>query len=481
MSLKGEIEELTCKADLVFKSKWEVLCFLKEPKENPNMAKSIIDFQIDLAEILVDIEKFRQKLLAEEKRLKGNMRKYKKEWFIARMKTLAHYRKVLLKLNIIGKSIGDAFVFWFYRFDLELLNEHFNHKRIIYPPLGIGGTGELEFVRNIRMIDNKIGIYHGITNILRIGDVSFFDFEKLNIVSIGEIKTKKTGAKTISIDLLILGPKNRKMFKEVDHRNLEPSKMDYFHTDRLHRQIKSMDKALKVYNPSSKHLKIKQNIEEEFNCSYIEKLYSESSSRKLSFVQASEGLFYTGIKTKYKDPITKYFKSKKYKPSETDNQNVTDYMLRITKQTSTQNSIILGQLQYERDNLDNSIRGSVPLFWMPISNQILKDIYFEDFEIMSVFNPVYLIEKLTAKGVIIKSKYCNNKIPVENIGYPKITAMFFDLYIPYILYFLQTERSIIKIFDAVKKEFSNKEKMGSVKLEIRMQQKIEKYMTKPSP
>ena len=199
MSLKVEIEELINKADSVFKAKWNVLCFLKEPTNTPELAKSIVDFQIDLADILVDIEKFRQKIVKEEKRLKKNIARYKKDWFITRMKTLAHYRKVLLKFNVMGKSIGDAFVFWFYRFDLELLNEHFNHERTLYPPLGIGGIGELEFVRKIRIVDGKIGIYHGITNILRIGDVSFFDIKNLNIVSIGEIKTKKKGENTIEI------------------------------------------------------------------------------------------------------------------------------------------------------------------------------------------------------------------------------------------------------------------------------------------
>lgn len=464
----------------MYKSKWEVLCFLKDPKPNSDITTSLIDFQIDLAEILVEIEKFRLKLLAEEKRLKGNINRYKKEWFISRMKSLAYYREVLLKFNIIGKSIGDAFAFWFYRFDLELLNEHFDHKRTLYPPLGVGGTGELEFVRSIRGIDGKIGIYHGITNILRIGDISFFDLEKLNIASIGEIKTKKTGTNKVEISIIVVGPKNRKMFKDKDRDKLKPSTFDYFDKDRLNRQLKSMDKALKVYYPSQNHPKIEQNIEEEFYCKDIEKLYTISSTKEFSFIQVSNGLVYSAIKTKGKTPISKYLKPNQYQPSESDKRNIEKYALNIAKKDSKQNSIIFGQLQYERDQLDNSIRGSVPLFWMPIDNKILKDIYFEDFKIMTIFNPVHLIEELQDDGIIIKSKYCREETPIDKISYPKITMAFFDLYIPFIMGFLQTEKSIIKIVEKIKREFTNKENMKPAKIEIRMQQKIARYMTKPS-
>lgn len=479
MGLRIEIEELLKKADSIFKEKWSVLCFLKEPTKVPDIGKAIIDFQINLAEVLFEIEKFRQKITTEETRLKYNKQKYNEHWFVARMKTLANYKKILLKFNVTGKSIGDAFAFWFYRFDLDLLNEHFNHKRTLYPPLGIGGTGELEFVRKIRFVDGKIGIYHGITNILRIGDVSFFDFENLNISSIGELKTKKTGENKISINLIILGPKGREWFKDRKKAKPKPLDLDYFDKERLNRQLKSMGDALQVYVPSKSNLNIDQNIEEEFNCSAIEKLYASSSSNKISFIQVSEGLLYSGIKSTYKNSIKKYFNSKPYKLKETETKDASDNVLKIIKNTSSQNCMIYGQLQYNQNELDNAIRGAIPLFWMPIKNEILKDIYFEDFEVMVIFNPVHLIEKLISKNVMVESKYYKNGEHIENVSYPKITAEYFDLYIPYIMSFLQSEQSIVKIFELIKSEFANKKGISQTRIEIRMQQKVAKYMTKP--
>ena len=480
MGLRKELEQLLNNSDSVFKESWETLCYLKEPKNSTDIGQNLVDFQIKLATILFEIERFRQKVSVEEKKIKKNQKRYNYKWFVNKLKTFAHYKKILIKFTVIGKSIGDAFVFCFYRFDLQLLSEHFNHRRTLHMPLGIGGTGELEFIRRMRLIDGKMTIYHGITNILRIGDVSFFDMENLHIASIGEIKTKKAEDNKITINLIMLGPKDRKWFKNEEEKEIKPLDIDYFDKDRLERQLKSMSEALKVYIPSDSNQNSSQDIEEEYYCKFIEKLYSISSYSKLTFIQASEGLLYAGIKSKSKNAIVKYLNPRPNKIPERDIKTGTDFVTKIIKKSSSQNGLIYSRLQYGLNDLDNLVRGAIPLFWMPINNEILKDLYFEDFQVVSLFNPVHLIERLITKGIIVKSKYYDNDQQLSETKKPRITAEYFDLYIPFITSFLQTENSIVIIFDLIETEYFVKEDKVNTRIEIKMQQFVEKYMFKPS-
>ena len=56
-------------------------------------------------------------------------------------------------------------------------------------PTGIvGERGELEFVKNIKHLEGNLTLFHGITNMLRHGDFSFVDLQRLRITEIGELK-----------------------------------------------------------------------------------------------------------------------------------------------------------------------------------------------------------------------------------------------------------------------------------------------------
>lgn len=475
-SYRNKTEQIIEESDKVYNTCWDTLCALKQVRINENFADSIFNFQIDLARFLFKIENLRQEIKNEEKRISSNKNKYDYNWFVKRLKTLSNYKKALFALTILGKSLGDAFAWWFYRFDLELLNEHSDHERTLHPPLGIGGTGELEFIDRFRHLQEKFVIYHGITNILRIGDVSFFDFRKNNIVSIGEIKTKESGLNLININLIMFGPKSRKGFS-VENKEAKKLEIDYFDKERLGRQINTMIKALKVYDQPESPI---EKIEDKYHSKEVEKLFMISSSSKLSYLQVSDGLLLSAIKTKSQNSKSKFLDNVPFIQKEKDKIEGVSYLSKITKKDSEYNSLIFGGLQYNEKGFNNFTRGSIPLFWMAINNDILKEIYFYEFQVFTLFNPIHLIEKIIEQGINIESNFYKNGFSVKSQNKPYMKLESFDLFIPYIVNHLQTEQSVLSILRHFITDYSKFKGANKMKIELRMQQMLYEYMIKPS-
>lgn len=480
MGLKNETEILLDKAEKVFESSWNVLIKMKRQNLNGEETISLIKFQSHLANILFSIEKCRNKIIQEEKRLVKNKNCYKNKWFVQRLKSLGNCKKSLELVTSIGKAIGDSFAYWFYRWDLELLEEHKKHQIIKNFPTGIGGIGEIEFTEKIKHLDNKLVIYHGTTNILRIGDISLFDLETLQIVALGELKTKKIGKNRISIDLILTSPKTRDVFEVKNIRKAEP--IDYFDNARLERQLKAISKALNIYNPvkDDKRLNIKKDLLDKFNTKEIEELYGISNRKKLSSIKVSNGLIFTGIKNNSKSFINKFLVDRKYSTTEDDNDQIIEVVKQTIKDKSSNNGIILNELLYNKNNEIFSASGAAPLFWLPVVDHILKDIYFKSFFVVILFNPVHLIDKLIEKGIHLKSKYYHSDESFKPDKKGQIRVERFDSFIPYITHHLQTEKSIIETIEVVQNEIKEKKIKHNMRFDFKIQQVILDNYKKPN-
>ena len=163
---------------------WETLASLRTGPDH-----RLVDFQIDLAAVLYRLSELYQEIAAERRALIGRKQSYSPRWFARRQAVLAGYQTAIERTLLIGKSMGNAFAWFFYQSQPDLLQKHYSepHQRVL--PTGIGGRGELEFIRQVRSIDGKLVLHHGITSILRVGDISLIDLSKFRVVSIGEIKT----------------------------------------------------------------------------------------------------------------------------------------------------------------------------------------------------------------------------------------------------------------------------------------------------
>lgn len=100
-----------------------------------------------------------------------------------------NYKQMMKMLIKQSKAIGDGYAWLFYRENIEAIREHLNHENNGLFPTRNGGIGEIEFIKNNKVLDGCFVIYHSITNILRNGDFSLITAEG-KLAGIGEIKTK---------------------------------------------------------------------------------------------------------------------------------------------------------------------------------------------------------------------------------------------------------------------------------------------------
>lgn len=470
MGFKKETEIYITKAEKVFASSWKVLIAMKDQNTNKEDVISLIEFQSNLANILFSLEKLRHKIIQEEKRIVKNKNIYNAKWFIKRLRLLGSYKKAIEKVSNIGKALGDAFAYWFYREDLELLEEHRSHVKIKHFPTGTGAIGEIEFIEKIKHLDNKLVIYHGTTTILRIGDVSLFDLENMQIVALGDLKTKKIGINQITVNLILFSPKARNVFEVKNIGKAEP--FEYFDNARLKRQINSMTKALRIYDPQKdeSHQNIDKDLYDKFNTKKLDELHSISNFKKLSSLKVSDSIIFTGFKDNTRAFKDKFLKNRQYHPTEDDKEMLVNLVKQIMKPESPNNGIIITELLYTENNEVYSARGTVPLFWLPISNDVLKEIYFNTFFVGVLFNPVYLIDTLIQKGFHLKSKYYHvtDNLKDNKNGLLRIEG--FDLFIPYIIHHLQSENSIIETIEIIQKEVKTKKIKQNMGFQIKMQQ-----------
>jgi hypothetical protein len=87
------------------------------------------------------------------------------------------------------------------------------------------------------------------------------------------------------------------------------------------------------------------------------------------------------------------------------------------------NSANIGHL-----DANHFLPGTIPMFWWPLSMDLLESIYFQDFIVSTILNPASLVESLQLKGFNIKrsekslgfcisKKIDNHTIVLENLDY----------------------------------------------------------------
>lgn len=212
MTNKHEVVKLIDETELIYCKCWDVLCSLKGKK--PFAVKEILEFQFILGNALYNLSKKYRNIFQAERIIIQEKNKLSPEWFKKRLKKLSEYKQAINNTIAIGKSIGDGFAWFFYQKERKCLVEHLRikHNKNLHMPPGLGGIGELEFVKNIKGLEGHLTIYHGTTNLLRIGDISFINLETLELTALGEIKTQRVDGNTIKIKLALISPISKKNF-----------------------------------------------------------------------------------------------------------------------------------------------------------------------------------------------------------------------------------------------------------------------------
>ena len=192
---KEKVKEKINNANDILNKCFNMLMDIKHARDN--LLDSLLNFQPLLAECLYELMSFYQELKTEEKSLIKDKKEYTLDTFKGIMKENATFSKIVSEVINIGKSLGDAFAWFFYRNNRKELDDHFRHNKTGLYVSGLGGYGELQFVKNTKFIDGLFVLYHGITSMLRVGDFSLCDIQQ-GVLGIGEIKTKQDGENFVS-------------------------------------------------------------------------------------------------------------------------------------------------------------------------------------------------------------------------------------------------------------------------------------------
>ena len=222
-------------------------------------------------------------------------------WFRLRMRTLAEYQEVIKTVIALGRALGDSFAWIFYRKERKLLSEHRKQERLDHTPPGIGGKGELEFIRRVKHIDGKFVLYHGITTYLRISDFSLINLRTSAVTAIGELKTMQSGPKELHISFTLISPKpfGKRWRASAKSAGSEPgNKLPAQKAEVLKKQLNRIAASFTHKEPDEK-ITTRHN----FHFDALSRVAAGLKKQSIIYEKAGEGLMLVGMKSVRPKPL----------------------------------------------------------------------------------------------------------------------------------------------------------------------------------
>lgn len=378
-------------AEQTFAQCWQTLVAIKSLKPDGNQ---MFTFQPNLATALFNLDDIYRRLTEARKQLIRDKDSHPPAWFERRMRSSDKDLKGLRSAIDVGRSLGDAFAWLFYKQDQPLLEKHFKQPLNPHTPPGIGGRGELEFVRQARPPGFFV-LYHGITTFLRIGDVSFYDFKTRRISSIGELKSTPVGPGRLTVRVHLTGKIGDKIPFVDPARKVEikpkappPAGNQARFQERLNRQLKLAAQVARSGGASGK-----ANLLDAYHMKELGLFATELSKSRIAYQQVGEGLLIAGAAAFRGSSLSGRIFSKASDKSVVKRmREITRHVAALADPTLPDNSIYFSEF-------DNCVRlGWPPLFWYPCEADFLEALYFQRLMLVTVYNPAHLFKRLRARG-----------------------------------------------------------------------------------
>ena len=405
---ENEVKDVIDRAEKSFNECFDMLLDFRHARDS--MINAFREFQPKLAECLYNLMTFSQELQKEKAELISTKANYDRAVFTKIMKTNAKYLNVIKKAIEIGKDLGDAFAWFFFRNNRDELEKHFNHEPTGLYVSGIGGKGELEFIKNNTLIDGFYVLYHGITTMLRIGDYSLYDFHN-GIIGVVELKTKKI-ENTLNISAAVTSKcevhaSSEKLQGKSFKERTSDIKQDF---PRIERQLKEHDELLK---------KTKSDISADHFTSYEHSIVDLLHPDSPVVLNSDNSLLLLGVWNKSNSLFDILFKEDDDYTLPTDKmeQKVFDLMT----PSSPYNMMFIGELNITINQF------SIPILWWDIDDKTCRDLYFKKLEITTMFNPAKLIQFFLDDGFSVTTASSLDKFEIyKMIDNKKISIEHFD-------------------------------------------------------
>ena len=257
------------------------------------------------------------------------------------------------------------------------------------------------------MISGHFTVYHGITNILRVGDVSLFNTKTLQLIGIGELKTKKKNERELEISLILIGKRELNPFGKreikVKQGNIENLADGFHDEERVKRQVRVMTKHFaKDRSKGGQH-----SYFDKYHFDDIDQLLKESKRYRVNFKKVSDGLIYAFVKAQH------LFNKRFSDETPSVKRNFGEFRQSIKELTISNyelNSILHGSILYEKNGQPQIGIGIPPLFWSFLNMDSLKSLYFQECVLVTIFNPAYIFKRLEEKGFTVTT---HNNVIIE--------------------------------------------------------------------
>ncbi len=389
--MKQQLRELLDRTEAAYRDCWETLLRMKMKDTSTTLdyRQKLLDFQSTLAGALLQLDEFHRRIRSDERALVTRKNALSPSWFRRRMRTLAHYRDALKGAIEIGHGLGDSFAWLFYVRDRQSLKAHLKVSGQTHLPPGIGGRGELEFLRQVKGIGNQLAIYHGTTSFLRIGDVSLFDLTDGSLVGIGELKTAEVEPGRLEITLHMVTSRQPEVPNTAQPVPRARRQLPQANEQRLRRQMTAMAKTLRDHKQEPRDSR--RTIHSGAHLAELDALYQRIRPRRVAYQQAGNGLVLAGMRTGKVGFATRLL--------ERSHANFGSRFAAVPKEAlktmladSADNALLLGHLDLRLQG------GATPIFWWPVRTDLLRDLIFGDVIIVTIYNPAHFFGHLRALG-----------------------------------------------------------------------------------
>jgi hypothetical protein len=408
----------------------------------------IVGFQTRLYKPIADLEKLYRRIKREEKRLIREKARFKPHWFAKRMATLAAYSKKIRDGLTLGRAIGDGYAWFFYERDPNLIDEHLKLQPQPLLPADLGGAGERIILENVQGIDGKLLLYHGITSILRIGDITFIDLTTMRVACMGELKTSRIDPKQINISMsLIAGAEDQfPTFPISENREASepPAPPSASMQRRFERQKKVMQESVVRARDERAGLTIEDQMG--FHFRELEDVVKRSRPDAFEYVQAGEGLIIGAWRLPSPKSLGSPSPEKALRRMAELAKGVPSWAMKILDRESQWNSISYAGLGGDETLTARAF--GLPFFAWPVDPDVLADIGFGRVVVITLFNSGHMIKRLSEKGYAIEvdEKGCLTRAHKEVDG--KIIELGnYDFFLSLVQWALMTEDAVMSMID----------------------------------
>lgn len=420
---------------------------------NTDNAEQLLHFQPKLAECLYELMEDYRKLCEEERHLIKEKDCYQASEFSRMMNNFSNYKNAFKSLFEIGKALGDGFAWMFYQNGTEELEKHYLHTSNGLFPFGVGGRGEVEFIKSHHFIDGYFILYHSITDILRIGDFSLCTVDG-SVVGVGELKSKKSDD-TLQIDIIITS----KVELKPDGIFRQSKEQSFKDPDRLRRQLREQEHFIRpnLYEIMKSNASVdnQYNLIERALASEKKMVISDDNSMVVVVVE-EKGDLPTILLTEsylmdsFKDDIAASVQEINIDDSEFNNIHICNIDTKMTPFRK-------------------------PIIWWDLNEEIIYQIIFKKLNVSTITNAGYFYSSLFDRGFSVQKS--NSSDGLYAITYATDSANMkleqINLIIDLIFHdFFRTE-SIVKIIDCLRVDtFKGQENR---KITVRFNQRIGTY------